>query len=369
MNTYKQVLEIVELALIKGEYYFCIEYLSPKIESFPISSKEGVNLRTIIITALCGVNKKDEAKKFCKELLKSSDFKTREDAKYLMEIIDSPEIKKPENWNIKLERNIKINNAFSNSIKKNKKIKGEKKFINTSDVPTGETKSFQNGFVFIIFFLLILLIPLLSGCVKIENTLDLSNIESIKNSLIIESKYNEKYPWQLNFEKRIKEVIPNSTISTGQLNFSLENKNINFITAKNIIYKIQKLASEFTDETTNLNMNMIENNFFFFKKYIYEINFDLRNLPEIEDIEIYFNIINPTKALIENKDDLLIKATGNKIIWNLIPGNLNQLKFSFWQCDYFFIGISLIIIVLFLAYLIRFYRYQIGSDLPELPSN
>ena len=64
---------------------------------------------------------------------------------------------------------------------------------------------------------------------------------------------------------------------------------------------------------------------------------------KVEDLELYFNIINPIKALIENKDDLLIKATGNKIIWNLIPGNLNQLKFSFWQCDYFFIGISLII--------------------------
>ena len=81
-------------------------------------------------------------------------------------------------------------------------------------------------------------------------------------------------------KKRIKDVIPNSTISTGQLNFSLENKNINFITAKNIIYKIQKLAGELAGGTTNLNMNMIENNFFFFKKYIYEINFDLRNLPE-----------------------------------------------------------------------------------------
>ena len=56
MKTYKQVLERVELALAKGEYHYCIEFLLPKIESFPLSSKEGVNLRTILITALCGVN-------------------------------------------------------------------------------------------------------------------------------------------------------------------------------------------------------------------------------------------------------------------------------------------------------------------------
>ena len=65
MKTYEQVLETVELALAKGEYHFCIEFLLPKIESFPLSSKEGVNLRTILITALCGINKKEEAKRFC----------------------------------------------------------------------------------------------------------------------------------------------------------------------------------------------------------------------------------------------------------------------------------------------------------------
>ena len=69
MKTYEQVLETVELALAKGEYHYCIEFLLPLIESFPLSSKEGVNLRTILITSLCGINKKEEAKKRCKELL------------------------------------------------------------------------------------------------------------------------------------------------------------------------------------------------------------------------------------------------------------------------------------------------------------
>ena len=64
MKTYEQVLEKVELALAKGEYHYCIEFLLPIIESFPLSSKEGVNLRTILITALCGINKKEEASSF-----------------------------------------------------------------------------------------------------------------------------------------------------------------------------------------------------------------------------------------------------------------------------------------------------------------
>ena len=170
MKTYEQVLEKVELALAKGEYHYCIEFLLPIIESFPLSSKEGVNLRTILITALCGINKREEAKRFCKELLKSYDNKTRENAKYLMEVIDSPDIKKPENWNVQFESDPSLNKKSFNSLRKKKEVLQKKKFINVTETPTGETKPFQKGFSLIIFLILLLLIPLLSGCVKVEDT-------------------------------------------------------------------------------------------------------------------------------------------------------------------------------------------------------
>ncbi|MDC3145248.1 DUF3153 domain-containing protein, partial [bacterium] len=166
MKTYEQVLETAELALVKGEYHYCIEFLLPIIESFPLSSKEGVNLRTILITALCGINKKEEAKRFCKELLKSYDNKTRENAKYLMEVIDSPDIKKPENWNVKFESEPSLNKKSLNSLRKKREVLKKKKFINVTETPTGETKPFQKGFSLIIILFLFLLIPLLSGCVK-----------------------------------------------------------------------------------------------------------------------------------------------------------------------------------------------------------
>jgi len=78
----------------------------------------------------------------------------------------------------------------------------KKKFINVTETPTGETKPFQKGFSLIIFLILLLLIPLLSGCVKVEDTLDLSELDSITNNLVIESKYIKKFPWQLNLKRR-----------------------------------------------------------------------------------------------------------------------------------------------------------------------
>ena len=75
----------------------------------------------------------------------------------------------------------------------------KKKFINVTETPTGETKPFQKGFSLIIFLILLLLIPLLSGCVKVEDTLDLGELDSITNNLVLESKYIKKFPWQLKF--------------------------------------------------------------------------------------------------------------------------------------------------------------------------
>ena len=369
MDSYKQVVEKAELALIKGEYNFCIEYLYPIIESYPPSSKEGVNLRTIIITALSGINKKEEAKIFCKELLKSRDYKVRENAKYLMEIIDSPEIKKPENWNITIESNPALNKKSLSSLKPNNQKKKEKKFIDTSNIPTGQTKPFQKGFIFIITLLLLLLIPLLSGCVKVEDTLDISDIDSINNNFEIESKYIKKFPWQINFEQKIEEIFPDGEISKGELDFSFQNKNLSMKNAQETLYKIQKIAGEVLGKSTDLKIDNIENNFFFLKKYNFRIDFDLQNLLYVDDLELTLNIINPNKVRVRDLENSNVEVSKNFIKWQLIPGELNSLEFSFWNWNKLLLGFLLILFLISFSYFLRFYRYKIGSNFPELPSN
>ena len=368
MQTYEQVLEAVEIALTKGEYHFCIKFISQIIDSYPLSTKEGVNLRTILITALCGINKKEEAKRFCNELLKSYDYKTRENAKYLMEIIDSPEIKKPENWNINFESNPYLKNKSINSLK-TKNYKEEKKYINISDKPTGETKPLKKEFTLIIFFILFLLIPLLSGCVKIENTLDLRELDSINNYLKVESKYINKFPWQINFENKIKDIFPNSLISTEEYNFSLNNTSLNLENAKNILKTIQQTAGELAGGSTALEFNNTEKNFIFFKKHYFKLDIDLQTLSDIEDLEINFKIINPNKANLITVKNPQLEISKNIIIWNLIPGKINSLEFSFRSWNKLLIGITLISFLIIIAYVLRFYRFKIGTDLPQLPSD
>ena len=367
MKTYKQVLETVELALAKGEYQYCIEFLLPIIESFPLSSKEGVNLRTILITAFCGINKKEDAKNFCKELLKSYDDKTRENAKYLMEIIDSPEIKKPENWNVEFSDTSLRKNSYI-SLRKKRKMVGEKKFININNTPTGETKPFQKGFPMIIFFILLLLIPLLSGCVKVENTLDLRELDSINNNLVIESKYINKFPWQIKFEEEIKDIFPDANITQKESSFSLKNKDLNLENTEKVLKIISNIAGDLAGGSTNIEINTTQKNFFFFKKYFYMVDLDLNSVQRVDNLELIFKIIHPNKATLTGKNNSNLEITNNLITWKLNPGQMNSIEFSIWSWNKLFIGVSVIFVVIILAYALRLYRFKLGTDLPQLPS-
>ena len=368
MKTYEQVLETVELALAKGEYHYCIEFLLPLIDSFPLSSKEGANLRTILITALCGINKKEEAKKFCKELLKSYDNKTRENAKYLMEVIDSPDIKKPENWNLQFESDPLLNKKSLNSLRKKREVLEKKKFINVTETPTGETKPFQKGFSLIIFLILLLLIPLLSGCVKIENTMDLSELDSITNNLVIESKYIKKFPWQIEFEEKIKDSFPDAEITQEESTFSLKNKNLNLENIQKVLRIIDNNAGELAGGSTNIKINTAQKNFIFFKKLFYRIDLDLNSIKSVDDLELIFKIIHPNKASLPDKNNSNLEIKSNLIIWNLNLGEMNSLEFSYWSWNKLLIGIFSILIIIIMGYSIRFYRFKLGTDLPQLPS-
>jgi hypothetical protein len=286
-----------------------------------------------------------------------------------MEVIDSPDIKKPENWNVQFESDLSLNKKSFNSLRKKRDVLKKKKFINVTDTPTGETKPFQKGFSLIIFLILLLLIPLLSGCVKIEDTLNLSELDSITNNLVIESKYIKKFPWQSKFEEKIKDIFPDAEIEQGESTFSLKHKNLNLEDTKQVLKLTQNTAGELAGGSTNIEINTTQKNFIFFKKYFYKVVLDLNSIQDLDNLELIFKIIHPNKAILTNKNNSNLEITKNLIIWKLNPSQINTLEFSFWSLNKLLIGISTISMIVVFAYLLRFYRFKLGTDLPQLPSN
>ena len=150
----------------------------------------------------------------------------------------------------------------------------------------------------------------------------------------------------------------------------MENNNLNFATTKDTLYKIQKTAGDLLGVSTDLKINNVEKNFFFLlKKYDYRIEIDLLSLLDIEDLELNLNIVSPSRVSLKNQNNMEVEISKNKMKWSLSPGEINNLEFSFWYWNKLLIGFLIIVSIISLAYFIKFYRYQIGSNLPGLPSD
>ena len=367
MTKYEQVIKKAELALNDGEYNYCINLLTPLLEKFTTSTHEGVNIRMILITSLSGVNRREESIQICKQLRKSKYSHVREEAKALLQILDSPNLKIPDNWNIKFEDFI-IDKEFKQTTVQSKYTKKDYKYIQISEKPTGETQPFQKGFMVVIISILILVIFLLSGCVRIENNLDLREIDSINYVLRIDSKYLRKIPWQLNFESELKKISSKKEIFTDDDIFLLYKKDLNIGETKNNMNKILKIASaSISTDLKDIEIDQFEKNYFLGKKYFLKINLDLLELQNINDLEIFINIINPSKASVLN-DIKNINTNKNKITWRILPGEINHIEFSFWYWNKSLIWTSVILTFITFAYYIRKKRYELGSNLPQLPS-
>ena len=98
------------------------------------------------------------------------------------------------------------------------------------------------------------------------------------------------------------------------------------------------------------------------------MDLDLNSIQGVDNLELIFKIIQPNKATLTGKNNSNLEITKNLIIWNLNQGQINSLEFSFWSLNKLLIGTSIILIIIILAYLLRFYRFKLGSDLPQLPS-
>ena len=105
------------------------------------------------------------------------------------------------------------------------------------------------------------------------------------------------------------------------------------------------------------------------KKYFYSIDLDLNSIQGVDNLELIFKILHPHKATVISKNNSNLEITKNQIIWKLNQGQINSLEFSYWSLNKLLIGISFILVTIILAYLLRFYRFKIGTDLPQLPSN
>ena len=185
----------------------------------------------------------------------------------------------------------------------------------------------------------------------------------------MKSKYIKKFPWQIKFEEKMKDIFPDAEIEKDESSFSLKNKNLNLDKTKQVLKVIQETAGELAGGNTSIEINTNSKDYIFLKQYFYKVDLNLNSIQSVNDLELIFKIINPNKVTVISKNKSNLEIKKNQIIWKLNPGDMNTLEFSFWTWNKLLIGASIILIIILLAYTLRFYRFKLGSDLPQLPSN
>ena len=147
----------------------------------------------------------------------------------------------------------------------------------------------------------------------------------------------------------------------------MKNENLNLENTQKVLKIIHNTAAEIEGGSTNFEIETTQKDFVFFKKFFYKVILDLNSVKSVDNLELIFKIIHPNKAILISQNNSNLEISKNLIIWELNPGHINSIEFSFWSWNILLIGISFILILILITYLLRFYRFKLGTDLPQLP--
>ena len=151
-----------EEAIQRGEYGQCITFLKKIAKEHPLDSKEGAEIRILMITAYMGKGEENEAIEICQILSKNKEANIRQQAKQLISILEAPSLSRPDNWSIKIPNMDSRPQKGISYIRGRGEKRAPHKQIPTSP-PTGETKALSIGFLTVVVTALLLLTILLSN--------------------------------------------------------------------------------------------------------------------------------------------------------------------------------------------------------------
>ncbi len=361
----KATLKLAELALEKGAYKECLSILESLLEGRTLLKSNDDSIGTLMVTALIGQGKNQQAISICETLLKHKNDGIRQQAKQFLSILKSPELERPEEWSIKIP-SLSIEDPLSSFTVLKKKASEEI----PRHRPTGQTKPLQAGFTLFSLLVILLLTILLSGCVQFTTQVELIGADRIKMGWDIKSNSNKKLPWQEEFEASIENIEPKIAIQTngyGQQiikSQSLSSKDANILLNETI----RAAAGIAGLEIPTANIELVERNWILGIRQTLNLHVDLTSLPEIPRLKLTVSIIPPSKIQeVPNSYPNKTTVTKNQFNWELQTGAVNSLSLQKWHWSNLGIGSVLVFMLMTLSMILQRLKLQMGFGFPQLP--
>ena len=169
-------LAAAEAAISRGDYGQCLALLEPLAKSHPLTDAEGAKIRMLMVTAWMGQGNEQKALATCRILTRCKDPELRQNAMQLLIVLEAPSLQRPANWSIHLP-----NLAMSATTTASRPSSARKQSLvqPPPPPPTGPTRAPNLGFSILVLVVLSWLTILLSGYMRITNTMSSPGPERI----------------------------------------------------------------------------------------------------------------------------------------------------------------------------------------------
>ena len=339
-----------ETALERGDYGQCLEQLSPLAESRPLPDPEGARIRLLMVTALMGQGRDQEALTICQLLSRSGEPQLRQQARQLLTILEAPSLDRPESWSMKLPP-LSIQ-ASGDAAPAASRRRRSRKPLPPPPPPTGPTRPPALGFAVLVTAVLLALTVVLSGCVRMQADVRSPAPDRLQLAWEIQSSTDQLLPWQQRFDQKLQPLRPDVTVEHPRPG------------AQRII--TAALPSTTFRSTLTQMLQLLSNS----------VGIDLPT-PRIRLVERNWLVGVQQRLILELDFDQLPDLPGFDLALGLNQGQANQtfdrgesveLEVTSWLWSPLGLGSLMVSILLLLSLLLQGVRRRLGFGFPELPS-
>ena len=342
-------LSSAEAALERGDYGQCLELLAPLADSHPLPTPDGSRIRLLMVTALMGQGRDQDAVATCRLLSRTGEPELRQQARQLLAILEAPSLERPERWSMRLpDLKLSAEGAAAPSATRSRRTK---KPPPPPPPPTGPTRAPALGFAFVVAIVLIGLTVLLSGCVRIEADLTSPAPDRMQLNWHVQSSSGQMLPWQKRFEKDLTRQRPEVFVSHQKGGDQwFETDPMSSAEMNRLLSQVLQIAGD----SAGINLpppeiHLHERNWLVGVDQHLNLLIDLREVPPIPGfvLQLGLNQLTP-------KQELRL-------------GETTELHMNGWRWSPLGIGSLGIGLLLLLSLLLQGIRRRLGYGFPELP--
>ena len=339
-----------ETALERGDYGQCLEQLSPLADSRPLPDPEGARIRLLMVTALMGQGRDQEALSICQLLSRSGEPQLRQQARQLLTILEAPSLDRPERWSMKLPP-LSIQ-ASGSAAPVTSRRRRSRKPPPPAPPPTGPTRPPALGFAVLVTAVLLALTVVLSGCVRMQADLNSPAPDRLQLVWDIQSSTDQLQPWQQRFDQKLKSLRPDVTVEHprpgAQRITTAALPSAAF--RSTLTQMIQLLSNSAGIDLPTPRIRLVERNWLVGVQQRLLLELALEQLPDLPGF------------------DLSLGLNHGQVNQTLEQGESVDLEVTSWRWSPLGLGSLLVSVLLLLSLLLQGVRRRLGFGFPELPS-